>query len=635
MLRSRRSRSRHGAQACAVMSAVLLLASVSLLYTRLSLFSSHSPTHLRSSSGEDAVLFPDSLLVSDSDVVETTPGGGGGRGSTASTEDRIDEHDDAVEEDRNDGVSNEDDENQDAEQEQEVTTDPNRSKASSSGFYFDHVDGVIRRAFNKRSIDEWDYDYTGFSNDDESSVKSQALFGSDDVPLDEAIRKKMVEVSSVEDALLLKNGKRVSPLREGWGDWFDKKGAFLRKDRMFRSNFETLNPLNNPLLQDPDGVGVTGLTSGDKVVQMWRLSEVKRGPFMAKKPLSVVEKKEPNGFRKGEIKSGERKTLDDDKKMETKNVGVEGEHMYADGTRWGYYPGLEPGLSFSDFMDSFLRKEKCDMRVFMVWNSPGWMFSVRHQRGLESLLSQHRDACVVVFSETVELDFFRDSFVKDGYKVAVAMPNLDELLQDTPTHVFASIWFDWRKTKFYPTHYSELVRLATLYKYGGVYLDSDVIVLSSLSSLRNTLGMEDHTSNESLNGAVMSFEKKSPFLLECLNEYYLTYDDKCLRCNGADLLTRVAKRFKNGKNRRMSQQELNVRPFSVFFPISSQQITNYFAYPATEEEKSKQDEVFKKIINESISFHFWNSVTSSLIPEPESLVARLLDHSCLRCSDVL
>ncbi|ESQ55378.1 hypothetical protein EUTSA_v10024627mg [Eutrema salsugineum] len=661
MLRSRRSRSRHGAQACAVMSAVLLLASVSLLYTRLSLFSSHSPNHLRSGSGEDAVLFPDSLLVSDSDVVETA----GGRGS--SNEDRIDEHDDAIEDDRNDGVSNEEDENQDAEQEQEV--DPDRNKASSSGFYFDHVNGVIRRAFNKRSIDEWDYDYAGFSigsgigNDDSFGEKSKAAFGSDDVPLDESIRRKIVEVSSVEDALLLKSGRMVSPLREGWGDWFDKKGDFLRRDRMFKSNIETLNPLNIPMLQDPDGVGITGLTRGDKAVQKWRLSEIKRNPFMVKKPLSVAEKREPNEFREsrkgirlqnsvdesgevrnGEIKRGERKTLDNDSKAETKeeeNVEFDWEndefteHMYADGTRWGYYPRLEPGLSFSDFMDSFFRKEKCSMRVFMVWNSPGWMFSVRHQRGLESLLSQHRDACVVVFSETVELNFFRNSFVKDGYKVAVAMPNLDELLQDTPTHVFASVWFDWRKTKFYPTHYSELVRLATLYKYGGLYLDSDVIVLGSLSSLKNTLGVEDQAAGEKLNGAVMSFEKKSPFLLECLNEYYLTYDDKCLRCNGADLLTRVAKRFLNGKNRRMTQQAPNIRPFSVFFPINSQQITSYFAFPATEDEKLQQDELFKKIINESLTFHFWNSITSSLIPEPESLVARFLDHSCIRCSDVL
>ncbi|CAN8325328.1 unnamed protein product [Cochlearia groenlandica] len=652
MLRSRRSRPRHGAQACAVISTVLLLASVFLLYTRLSLFSSHSPTHLRStSSTDDATLFPDSLLVSDSDIVDTNGvGGGGGRGSTTSTEDRIDEHDDSIEE--NDG---EEDENQDAEQEQE--SDPNRNKASSSGFYFDHIHGVIRRAFNKRSIDDWDYDYAGFEigSDKGSEDSSRSVFGSDDVPLDESIREKIVEVSSVEDALLLKSGKRVSPLRQGWGDWFDKKGDFLRRDRMFKSNIETLNPLNNPMLQDPDGVGITGLTRGDKVVQKWRLNEIKRSPFMSKKPLSVVvEKKELNGFREsrkvsslesssveernGEIKSGERKTLDDDERVEAKEEkSVEfdelSEHLYADGTRWGYYPGVEPSLSFSDFMGSFLGNEKCSMRVFMVWNSPGWMFSVRHQRGLESLLSQHRDACVVVFSETIELDFFRNSFVKDGYKVAVAMPNLDELLRDTPTHIFASVWFDWRKTKFYPTHYSELVRLATLYKYGGVYLDSDVIVLGSLSSLRNTLGTEDHqVAGESLNGAVMSFEKKSKFLRECLNEYYLTYDDKCLRCNGADLLTRVAKRFLNNKNR---HKELNIRPVSVFFPISSQEITKYFALPATEDEKLRQDELFKKILNESLTLHFWNGATYSLIPEPESLVARVLDHSCIRCSDVL
>ena len=55
-------------------------------------------------------------------------------------------------------------------------------------------------------------------------------------------------------------------------------------------------------------------------------------------------------------------------------------------------------------------------------------------------------------------------FLQCSYKIAVAMPNLDELLKDTPTHVFTSAWFKWRKTKYYSTHYSELVRLAVLYK---------------------------------------------------------------------------------------------------------------------------------------------------------------------------
>lgn len=50
------------------------------------------------------------------------------------------------------------------------------------------------------------------------------------------------------------------------------------------------------------------------------------------------------------------------------------------------------------------------------------------------------------------------------FRVAVAVPNLGELLDDTPTHIFASVWFEWRKTKHYPIHYSELIRLAALYK---------------------------------------------------------------------------------------------------------------------------------------------------------------------------
>ncbi|KAE8659610.1 Alpha 1,4-glycosyltransferase family protein, putative isoform 2 [Hibiscus syriacus] len=217
------------------------------------------------------------------------------------------------------------------------------------------------------------------------------------------------------------------------------------------------------------------------------------------------------------------------------------------------------------------------------------MYSVRHQRGLESLLAQHRDVCVLVFSETIELDFFKDSFVKDGYKVAVAMPNLDELLKDTPTHVFASVWFEWRKT-------------------------------------------EDQGS--SLNGALMAFRKHSPFIMECLKEFYLTYDDTQLRANGADLLSRVAKRFLNKKNKSIKQPELNVQPSSVFFPISSRHITRYFVAPTTETEKLQQDALFNNILTESLTFHFWNSVTSSLIPEPESLAARIINHPCIHCSEL-
>ncbi|XVF40056.1 hypothetical protein PTKIN_Ptkin01aG0081900 [Pterospermum kingtungense] len=657
-LRSRR-RPRYGAQVCALISALLLLFSVSLLHTRLSLSSKpHIYPHHYSHNNDD-VVFHTNPLLSDDDVTTTTT-------TSSSADDKIDEFDTLEE---NDAVFAEDDTNNEMEQEeeQEISTMNKKNIFSSGHFYFDHLSGSIKRAFNKRSIEDWDYD-GGFLNEVFSGedAKIKAAFGSDDVPLDEVVRRKMTEVESVEDALLVKKagGKKVNPLREKWGDWFDKKGDFLRRDRMFKSNFEVLNPLNNPLLQDPDGVGVTGLTRGDRMVQKWILSEFKKVPFTAKKPLGILEMNSED--RKGvaskkndnsrNVLSKRESSIDKDlssstnrdesrsRKNEVKNVDLEADHksntefsghIYADGKRWGYYPGLDPRLSFSDFMDAFFRKGKCTMRVFMIWNSPPWMYSVRHQRGLESLLAQHRDACVVVFSETIELDFFKDSFVNDGYKLAVAMPNLDELLKDTPTHVFASVWFEWRKTKFYATHYSELLRLAALYKYGGIYLDSDIIVLRPLLALNNSVGLEDHLAGSSLNGALMAFRKKSPFIMECLQEFYLTYDDTQLRWNGAALLSRVAKRFLNKKNVSIKQPELNVQPSFVFFPISSQHITRYFVAPTTETEKSQQDALFNKILTESLTFHFWNSLTSALIPEPESLVTRLIDHPCIHCNELL
>lgn len=373
---------------------------MSLLHSRLSFFNSH-PQHPHPLP-HDYSFNP---LVDDLDSEALT--------TSNSNDDRIDELDDAVLDENSNNNSEEilaDEEEEDAVQ--------NQNTAVSSNYFFDPVNGVVRRSFNRRSIEEWE-DYVpfnlkltsdlGFGNDDPKPV-----FGSDDVLVNEKLRKKLSEVKKIEDALLLKG----SVLREGWGEWFDKKGDFLRRDRMFKSNIEVLNPLNNPILQDPDGAGVTGLTRGDRIFLKDLLNEFKRTPFLIKKPLAILESENGIIGKTGdaddkEVGRAERRTLTNDyiHKMR-RNEGLEKDY-YADGKRWGYYPGLNERLSFGNFMDAFFRRGRCKMRVFMVWNSPAWMFGVRQQRGLESLLYHHSDACIVVFSESIELNFF-SGFVKDG-----------------------------------------------------------------------------------------------------------------------------------------------------------------------------------------------------------------------------
>eukprot|EP01018_Ginkgo_biloba_P029818 Gb_16042 [translate_table: standard] len=217
------------------------------------------------------------------------------------------------------------------------------------------------------------------------------------------------------------------------------------------------------------------------------------------------------------------------------------------------------------------------------------------------------------------------------------MPNLDELLDKTPSHVFSSVWLDWRKVNLYYLHYTELLRLAALYKYGGVYLDSDVIVLKALDSLNNTVGTESlHNGELSLNGAVMAFEIHSPFLLECLIEFTATYDDTLLRWNGAELLTRVAKRSIEQSGESWAQlKAIQFQSPWAFFPLSFHNISSYFVVPDDEYDREIQVDLLKRILNESYALHFWNGLTSKLVPETGSLVERVLNYNCLHCTDFL
>ncbi|XP_068655418.1 uncharacterized protein At4g19900-like [Aristolochia californica] len=612
------------AQLCAVLASLLLLLSLAVLHSRLGSFRlgiglglvmqtpplSESHQHRKNlispvESRRDEVAVLD--LLADEENEKDEP-------AVSDTEDLIDEFDN-LEEGRTDEEARDDDEfgrDESAEEGEDAGK-------KNSGYFWDHVSGVTRRAFDKRSAEE---DQFGFSSDPDSEDRSRSGFASDDQSLDEKIREKLNEVMVVEDALLFKTRGGASVLRDGWAPWFDQKGAFLRKERMFRSNFERLNPLNNPLLQDPDMPGVTSLTKGDRILQKAMWKEIRKVPFGGS-PLERVSSSKHS--RRETLRKLNSKVYSH---MDSKNP------IHADGWRWGYYPGLDTHLSFSAFMGDFFRGKKCFMRVFMVWNSPPWMFGVRHQRGLESVLHNHPDACVVVFSETIELDFFND-FVKDGFKIAVVMPNLDELLKDTPVHVFASVCHKWRKVPFYSIHYSELIRLAALYKYGGVYLDSDVIVLNPLTSLKNSIAVEDQMTNgAAYNGAVMAFRRHSPFIMECLREFYSSYDDTCLRWNGADLLTRVSNRVRKSVSSDVLLG-LKIEPSFAFFPISPHNITRYFTAPTNEPDRAQQDALYRKILDESFTFHFWNSLTYSLVPEPESLVERLLNHNCLRCLDLL
>lgn len=77
-------------------------------------------------------------------------------------------------------------------------------------------------------------------------------------------------------------------------------------------------------------------------------------------------------------------------------------------------------------------------------------------------------------------------------------------------------------------------------RYGGVYLDSDIILLKPLPSFNNTVGLEDELNLDSLNGAVMAFKKHRlmhPYLVHLLIFLLFFCDQMKIECYLVSLIS--------------------------------------------------------------------------------------------------
>jgi len=108
-----------------------------------------------------------------------------------------------------------------------------------------------------------------------------------------------------------------------------------------------------------------------------------------------------------------------------------------------------------------------------------------------------------------------------------------------------------------------------------------------------------------------------------------------LRWNGAELLTRVAKISIEKRGKKWVNKMFKIQPHFAFFPLSFHNIKSYFTAPDNQYDREMQEVLFMRILNESFTLHFWDNVTSKLVPETGSLVEKVLNYHCLHCTDFL
>ncbi|CAI0407394.1 unnamed protein product [Linum tenue] len=291
-------------------------------------------------------------------------------------------------------------------------------------------------------------------------------------------------------------------------------------------------------------------------------------------------------------------------------------------------------LTFSTRIREFFRGSDCKLRFFMTLISPTVdSFGERESFAVDSLFRSHRNACLVIVSNSMDSEQGRallKPFIDNQFRVTAVKPDFAAAFKNTP----AETWFrDLKSGRVRPgdvpvaQNLSNLLRLALLYKFGGIYLDTDVVVLRSFNGLRNCIGaqtVDAVTGNWSrLNNAVLIFDRNHPLVYRFIEEFARTFDGSKWGHNGPYLVSRVVERVIGD-----SGFNFTVMPPAAFYPVDWSRIAALFHGPRGRVHARWLRKKLEQIKKESFAVHLWNRQSRDVKIEDGSVMSRIRMEYC-------
>ena len=162
---------------------------------------------------------------------------------------------------------------------------------------------------------------------------------------------------------------------------------------------------------------------------------------------------------------------------------------------------------------------------------------------------------------------------------------------------------------YYYSHVTDFMRYCLLYVFGGVYLDTDILLLKSPRGLCNMC----RESEGVVNGAFLAFPARHAFVKRCLEKFRTAYDTKCWGCVGPLLITSTMREFKD---------TVNICGEDAFYKIHYSNWKSMYNEPVS-------DEVFHD--PRVYGYHLWNKLSHGRVKMvPSSIAERILDHTCVQ-----
>ncbi|XP_059428427.1 uncharacterized protein LOC132162179 [Corylus avellana] len=282
----------------------------------------------------------------------------------------------------------------------------------------------------------------------------------------------------------------------------------------------------------------------------------------------------------------------------------------------------------------------CSVQFYMTWFSTAKSFGKRELLAVDTLFKVHPEGCLMIVSDTMDTKRgynILKPLLDREFKILAITPDVPFLVKNTPAEGWLEELKSGRKDPGYIplfNNLSNLVRLAMLYKYGGVYLDTDFIILKDFSGLRNAVGAQSVDSSTRawtrLNGAVMIFDINHPILLDFLLEFATTFNGNRWGFNGPYLVSRVISRVGNTPG-----YNITVLPPKSFYAVDWNRISKLFRKPHTMAEAQWVDDVVANLYNGgTYALHLWNKRSKEQKIEEGSVMARLILDHCVICDDI-
>ncbi|XP_010012950.1 PREDICTED: lactosylceramide 4-alpha-galactosyltransferase-like [Nestor notabilis] len=214
-----------------------------------------------------------------------------------------------------------------------------------------------------------------------------------------------------------------------------------------------------------------------------------------------------------------------------------------------------------------------------------------------------------------------------GFSLLSCFPNVEirpldlpELFSGTPL----AKWYLQAQQRWEPYFLpvlSDACRIAIMWKFGGIYLDTDFIVLKNLKNLTNALGIQ---SQDVLNGAFLSFKPKNEYMELCMQDFVDNYNGWIWAHQGPELLTRVFKKWCSISNIQstLSCKGVTALPPEAFYPIPWQDWKKLF--------EAISSSMLLKLLENTYAVHVWNKLShgTRLEVTSQALLAQLYSQFC-------